>query len=55
MSDRWEYSDEFAMLQKHVATLTTRISVLEQALAALKAAQERQAEYQGVTHLLGPQ
>ena len=55
MADTWDYTDEQAALQRHVAILTTRVSVLEQSLAALKAAVERQAEYQGVKHLLAPQ
>ncbi len=44
----YDHRDEIAQLLK-------RIVALETALAALKAAVERQAEYQGVKHLLAPQ
>jgi hypothetical protein len=48
MADTWEYTDEQAQMLK-------RIEALERAVAELKAAVERVAEYQGVKHLLAPQ
>ena len=55
MADTWEYADEQAMLTKRVESLEQRIAVLTAQVDALKAGVERQAEYQGVKHLLAPQ
>ena len=55
VADTWEYSDEQAMLTKRVEALEQRIAVLTAQVDALKAGVERQAEYQGVKHLLAPQ
>ena len=51
----WLYSDEQALFAKSVLALTQRMAALEKALAEVQAAQVRQAEYQGVKHLLTPQ
>jgi uncharacterized small protein (DUF1192 family) len=53
--DKWEYSDELALLTKRVEALEQQIAALIADLAHVKAGQERQAKYQGVTHLLSPQ
>ncbi len=55
MPETYPYSDEQALLAAEIKRIGLRVEALEAALAALKAAVERQAEYQGVKHLLAPQ
>ncbi len=50
-----EYSDEFAVLTQRVKVLELLVSQLERTVADLRAGVERQADYQGVRHLLAPQ